>query len=73
MVLNPGLPFKNVRELIKVHAALAKTINDPATRKLIEAQGAEPVIGTGAEFLKVINEDYKRFAQAIKLAGLKVE
>ena len=59
--------------LDKVHRALVATVNDPATRKLMEAQGGEPATGSGAEFLKFINEEYRRFGQAIKLADLKVE
>lgn len=59
--------------LARVRTALVKTINDPGTRKLLENQGAEPVTSTGAEFLKLIEEDYQRFSQAIKIAGLKVE
>jgi tripartite-type tricarboxylate transporter receptor subunit TctC len=59
--------------IAKVHAALTSTINDPATRKLMEAQGGEPVTSTGAEFVKLINDEYRRFGQAIKLANLKVE
>ena len=57
----------------KLHTALTRTLNDPATRKLMEAQGGEPVTSTGAEFIKLINEEYKRFGQAIQLAKLKVE
>ena len=59
--------------LSKIHAALTRAINDPATRKLMDAQGGEPVTGTGAEFVKLINDEYRRFGQAIKLANLKVE
>ncbi len=59
--------------LARVRTALVKTINDPGTRKLLENQGAEPVTSTGAELLKLIEEDYQRFSQAIKIAGLKVE
>jgi len=59
--------------IAKVHSALTRTINDPATRKLMEAQGGEPVTSTGAEFVKLINDEYRRFGQAIKLADLKVE
>src|SRR5262245_24105558 len=59
--------------LSKIHAALTRTINDPSTRKLMDAQGGEPAISTGAEFLKLINDEYRRFGQAIKLANLKVE
>jgi len=57
----------------KLHTALTRTLNDPATRKLMEAQGGEPVTSTGAEFIQLINEEYKRFGQAIRLANLKVE
>jgi tripartite-type tricarboxylate transporter receptor subunit TctC len=59
--------------LAKIHAALTRTVNDPATRKLMEAQGGEPATSTGAEFVKLINDEYRRFGQAIKLANLKVE
>ena len=59
--------------LDKIHRALARTVNDPVTRKQMEAQGGEPVTSTGAEFLRFISEEARRFAQAIKLADLKVE
>jgi tripartite-type tricarboxylate transporter receptor subunit TctC len=67
-------PKKTPKPIVaKIHAALTRTVNDPATRKLMEAQGGEPVTGTGADFVKLINEEYQRFGQAIKLANLKVE
>jgi tripartite-type tricarboxylate transporter receptor subunit TctC len=67
-------PKKTPKAIVdKIHAALTRTLNDPATRKLMEAQGGEPVTSTGAEFIKLINEEYKRFGQAVKLANLKVE
>jgi tripartite-type tricarboxylate transporter receptor subunit TctC len=59
--------------IAKIHTALTRTVNDPATRKLMEAQGGEPMASTGAEFVKLINDEYRRFGQAIKLANLKVE
>ena len=68
------VPRRTPRPIIeKVHAALKRTVNDPATRKLMEAQGGEPVTSTGAEFLKLIDEEYQRFGQAIRIANLKVE
>jgi len=67
-------PRKTPKPIIeKIHAALTRTLNDPATRKLMEAQGGEPVTSTGAEFIQLINEETKRFGQAIRLANLKVE
>ena len=67
-------PRKTPKPIIeKIHAALTRTLNDPATRKLMEAQGGEPVTSTGAEFIRLINEETRRFGQAIRLANLKVE
>lgn len=67
-------PRKTPKPIIeKIHTALARTLNDPTTRKLMEAQGGEPVTSTGAEFIRLIDAEYKRFGQAIKLAKLKVE
>ena len=59
--------------LDKIHAAMTKSLSDPAAREQMERQGGEPVIGTSAEMLRVINEDYGRMGQAVKIAKLKVE
>ena len=59
--------------LDKVHATMVKTLADPQTRELMERAGGEPVSSTPQEMLRVINEDYARMGQAIKLAKLKVE
>ena len=67
-------PRKTPKPIIeKIHTALTRTLNDPATRKLMEAQGGEPVTSSGAEFIRLIDAETKRFGQAIKLAHLKVE
>jgi tripartite-type tricarboxylate transporter receptor subunit TctC len=57
----------------KVYGALAAAIRDPGTREQMERQGGEPVTSTGAEFLQLIEAEYKRFGEAIRLAKLKVE
>ena len=57
----------------KLYASLVKVVNQPATRELLERQGGDPVTTTPAEFVKLINEEYARFGDAIKLANLKVE
>ena len=59
--------------LDKVHATMVKALGDPQTRELMERAGGEPVSSTPQEMLRVINEDYARMGQAIKLAKLKVE
>src|SRR5688572_15088920 len=59
--------------LDKVHATIVKALGDPHTRELMERAGGEPLSSTPQEMLRVINEDYARMGQAIKLAKLKVE
>ena len=57
----------------KIYASLIKVMNNPTTRELFERQGAEPMTSTPEEMLKLINADYGRFTQAIKLAGLTMQ
>lgn len=57
----------------KIYASLVKVMNNPTTRELFERQGAEPMTSTPEEMLKLINAEYGRFGQAIKLAGLTVQ
>ena len=57
----------------RIYTSLAKVMNDPTTREFFERQGAEPMTSTPDQFLNHINAEYGRFAQAIKLAGLKVQ
>ena len=59
--------------LDKLHATLVKVIADPATRKMLEHSGGDPVTNTPAEFAKFISAERARFGQAIKLAGLAVQ
>jgi tripartite-type tricarboxylate transporter receptor subunit TctC len=57
----------------KLHDTMVKALADPQTREQMERAGGEPVSSTPQEMLRVINEDYARMGQAIKLAKLKVE
>jgi tripartite-type tricarboxylate transporter receptor subunit TctC len=57
----------------KIYATLIKVMEQPATREQLERQGAEPMTSTPEGMLKHINAEYGRFAQAIKLADLKVQ
>jgi tripartite-type tricarboxylate transporter receptor subunit TctC len=57
----------------KIYASLIKVMNNPTTRELFERQGAEPMTSTPEEMLKLINAEYTRFSQAIKLAGLTIQ
>ncbi len=57
----------------KIYATLIKVMTDPTTQELFERQGAETMTSTPEEMLKHINAEYARFAQAIKIAGLKMQ
>jgi tripartite-type tricarboxylate transporter receptor subunit TctC len=57
----------------KIYASLVKVMKDAQTREMFERQGAEPLISTPEEMLKLINAEYGRFSQAIKLANLTIQ
>lgn len=59
--------------LDKVRATMLKALGEPQTREFMERAGGEIVTSTPQEMLRVINDDYARMGQAIKLAKLKVE
>ena len=59
--------------LDRIYAVLTKVMNDATTREQFERQGAEPMTSTQEEMLKLINAEWGRFGQAIKLAGLTVQ
>ncbi len=65
-----GLPEAIVNRL---HAALVKAVNDPATSEALKKLGAEPQMSTPAEFAKLIAKDWKSFGEAIRVANLKVD
>ena len=55
----------------KLHAALHRAVNDPATGEAMKKVGAEAVLGTPAEFAALVKSDWKNFGDAIRVAGLK--
>ena len=57
----------------RIYGSLERMMNDPTTREHFLRQGADPILTTPAEMVAMIDADYARFGQAIKLAGLKVQ
>jgi tripartite-type tricarboxylate transporter receptor subunit TctC len=57
----------------KLFATLKQVLNDPATQKLMENQGADPEAAGPEAFRRFIATEYKRFGEAIKIANLKPE
>jgi tripartite-type tricarboxylate transporter receptor subunit TctC len=59
--------------LDKVHAALARTVAEPAVKEALGNQGAEVSIRSPEAFRKFVEEDLARNVVAVKAAGLKAE
>jgi tripartite-type tricarboxylate transporter receptor subunit TctC len=57
----------------KIYAALDKMMREPVTRELFAKQGADPMFTTPAQMLAMIESEYGRFGQAVKLAGLTIQ
>ena len=57
----------------KIFASLEKMMRDPATRDMFMKQGADPMFSTSQEMVEMIESEYGRFGQAIKLAGLTIQ
>ena len=55
----------------KLHATLAKVLNDPSSREALERQGGEPWMTTPPEMVKFIEAEQERFRQAIKIANVQ--
>lgn len=55
----------------KLHATLARVLEDKSAREALERQGGEPWMTTPAEMVKFIQAEHERFKQAIKIANLQ--
>lgn len=54
-------------------AETAKALADPAVRKKLEEQGAEPAYAPPAEFSRFIVSESRRFGELVKDVGLRVD
>jgi tripartite-type tricarboxylate transporter receptor subunit TctC len=57
----------------KMNKELQRALTDPATRKKIEEQGAEPAYSTPAEFSTFVADETGRMGELVKDVGLKVD
>lgn len=57
----------------KIYASVTKMMNDPVTREQFGRQGADPMMTTPAEMVAMIEAEYGRFGQAVRLAGLTIQ
>jgi tripartite-type tricarboxylate transporter receptor subunit TctC len=65
-----GVPNQIAQRLIKTFTEI---LSDPATRKRLDAEAAEPRHATPGEFRKLIREEVKKWQSVAKSAGLKVQ
>jgi tripartite-type tricarboxylate transporter receptor subunit TctC len=57
----------------KLHARLARILDDPDTRARLEAIGAEPIGDSPTEFAAIIGNDLLRWAGIVKAAGISLQ
>lgn len=57
----------------RIQQEVAKSLNSPAIKEKMLAQGAIPSGNTPAEFAKFIDAEHKKWAQVVKNSGAKVD
>jgi len=59
--------------VLRIQQEVAKSLNSPAIKEKMLAQGAIPSGNTPAEFAKFIDAEHKKWAQVVKNSGAKVD
>lgn len=57
----------------RIHQEVAKSLNAPAIKEKLQAQGAIPSGNTPAEFARHIDSEHRKWAQVVKASGAKVD
>ena len=57
----------------RINAETNKLLADEEFRKRIQGLGAAPMGGTPADFRKLYDEDYARWAEVVKVSGAKID
>ena len=70
-VLAPAATPRDVSA--KLHAAIVRTLQDPAVRNQFVNDGAEPIGSTPEQFASVISADLKKWQKVIRDAGIKLD
>lgn len=67
-------PAGTPRDIInRLNAALVKTLNDPATRKLLAARGTEALTSTPEEFAQFIRSETERWGKVVRASGARAD
>jgi tripartite-type tricarboxylate transporter receptor subunit TctC len=56
----------------KINADVAEILRTPEMDKLLGSKGAEPLVMSPEEFLKVLKADVEKWAKVVKAAGVKI-
>ena len=57
----------------RIQQEVAKSLNTPAIKEKMLAQGAIPSGNTPAQFAALIDSEHKKWAQVVKASGAKVD
>lgn len=67
-------PAATPREIIvKLHAAVVRTLQDPGVRNIFVSDGAEPIGNTPEQFAAIIRTDVDVWRKVIRDAGIKLD
>ena len=73
----PGTAAAFLREhpdiVAKLHRELVRTLEAPAVREQLEAQGVDPWPGTPEQFRAMARAESKRWGEIIQAAGVKLD
>ena len=59
--------------VVKLHAALSKTLRTKATQDNFARLGAETLESTPEEFARFMREDLAKWTKVVRTAGIKLE
>lgn len=57
----------------RINAETNKLLADPAFRERVQALGAAPMGGSPADYRKLLEEEYARWAEVVKVSGAKID
>jgi tripartite-type tricarboxylate transporter receptor subunit TctC len=67
-------PANTPRDIIaKLHAGVARTLQDPAVKEHFVSDGAEPIGSTPEQFAAIIAADLKKWSKVIREARIKLD
>jgi tripartite-type tricarboxylate transporter receptor subunit TctC len=70
LVVPAGVPAAIIERL---NATIVKIVNEPATRKYLSEQGADPRTMTPAEYGDYLKSEVAKWAKVVKASGAKID